>query len=276
LFLNVGCAGLETFPTAAKAGDTISLAAGWKQTFSPDELTVTFSPSVGDPVTYLPGDPAVRASINWYPDPVSNLTVGHALNVSGYSGGDSYGDVITAITDGDRDWWQTIVMLDLPPTLPVGTTQITIDSVGGESYGPIPVEIIDGSGSANAFNAEGLGPVNEMQLTSLGRARHYVVSFSGTTIPYAMEVSLSHIGSEIHVVNPRGDIKSLQWKDDGTMLKVILAPSGSSILRDLKDFKFYVAGDSVSDLIVTDIQAFDRDGYSVTGVVPTVSAASTF
>ena len=68
--------------------------------------------------------------------------------------------------------------------------------------------------------------------------------------------------SDIHyrtfAVNPLGYKKNLAWNDDGTELKVIMTPSSNAAFDDMKDYKFYIAG-GVTNVLVTDVQAFDAD-----------------
>ena len=268
-----GCAGVQTFPNAARAGDTVALAAGWKHKFSRDNITVTITPSVGNPIVYAPGDPAVRASINFYPDPVSGLVVG---TETGQGEGATYGSLINNnFTDQDRDWWQTTVFIDLPASLPLGTTYIDISNPEGESAWS-SVEIVDGVGSPAVFDAELNGPLTEQQLASLERADHYVISFDGTTLPYAIQVDFTHDpdaangGTGVaHVVNTRGDIKNVAWTDDGYNLRVIVTPAKGVALSNMVDFKFYVAG-GITGLTVSQVKAFDENGNPVAGVTATV------
>ncbi|MFN2310416.1 MAG: hypothetical protein ABR553_12055, partial [Gammaproteobacteria bacterium] len=70
-----GCAGTKTFHDYARAGDTVAVAAGWKHYFVRDNMTVTFTPSVGAPVSYLPSDLRIRTAINFYPDPLASAIV---------------------------------------------------------------------------------------------------------------------------------------------------------------------------------------------------------
>lgn len=281
-FIISGCTGTISFPTSARAGDTISLATGWKHNFSPEVITVTFTPPTGAPIEYAPGDPAVRGVINMYPDPVSRMVVMSQVGngVPEYDAIGNYGGGInTSITDGDNDWWETSVFLDLPATLPVGTTQITINSTSGESYGPYPVEIVAGTGSPTSFDYFLNGNTFSMistQFDALERSSHFVVNFSGTTIPHSIQITLSHDpalsvgGTGIpYVVNTRGDIKNINWSDDGNNLLVMLMPAKGQTFTTFKDFKFYVSG-GISGLTTVDVQAFDIDGNQLTGTTASI------
>jgi hypothetical protein len=278
----VGCGGAAPLNSAYRAGDTVTLAAGWRQSFDRSRLTVTVTGSDGVPIVYQPGDPAIRAIINLYPDPLSYLVVGTRTGLNtNYNFGSTYGGMINYnITNYDPDWWQTSVFVDLPSTLPVGTANISLQSDSGESYGPIPVEIVAGQGSPSTFKALGLGKMSPAQLQSMERAPKYTVSFSGgSTLAAALQVDLTHDPSSAvggvgipFVVNPRGEMKNISWTDDGTHLRVILLTSGDGTSNDpyltsyqWKYFKFYVTG-GITNLVVTSVKAYDSAGNPISGV----------
>ncbi|MCW8830694.1 MAG: hypothetical protein OQK32_04140, partial [Gammaproteobacteria bacterium] len=201
LFVITGCAGLQPFNYAARAGDTIAIAAGWKHQFSRDQLTVTFQPPVGDDIVYSPGHDSVRASINFYADPTSYMAVGSELYDSGdviddpkYYYGATYGSTMTAaFTDLDPDWWQTTVVVDLPSSLPVGNTNVLLTSSGSLGEGlQVPVQIIEGDGSPHTLPVEMMGAITDYQLRIMERAPNYEVQFTGATVPHAIQVDLTH------------------------------------------------------------------------------------
>ncbi len=273
----VGCAGVNTYPAFARAGDTVSIAAGWKQNFSGNKITITITPSSGSPIVYNPGDPAVRAVINLYPDPASSLIVSTETGQDLTPFATNYSDVINSnvFTDGDKDWWQTAVFVDLPDTLPPGPVTIDISSNSGETASST-LEIIDGIGQVDSFEAEINGGLSAPQLESMERFSHFQVSFNAAVIPYAIQAEFSHFADrdnggngKAYVVNPRGDLKNVSWSDDGTNLKVILVPAQAKYLSNMKDFKFYVSG-GIGGLILNNVQAVDSAGNPVTGVTANV------
>ncbi len=278
----VGCGGTAPLNSAYRAGDTVALAAGWRQTFDRSKLTVTITGSDGVSTVYQPGDPAIRAIFNLYPDPLSYLVVGTRTGLNtNYNYGSTYGSMINAnFTKYDPDWWQTSLFVDLPSTLPVGTAYVSLQSSTGEAYGPIPVEIVAGQGSPSTFSAQVNGNMTPTQLQSMERAPKYTVSFSGgSTLPFAVQVDLTHSPSSSvggvgipFVVNPRGEMKNLSWTDDGTHLRVILLTSGDGTSKDpslssyqWKYFKFYVTG-GIINLGVTSVKAYDSSGNPISGV----------
>ena len=276
-----GCAGTAPLNTAYRAGDTVALGAGWKQHFDRNSLTITVTGSDNSTTVYSPGDSRLRAVINLYPDPLSYLVVGTRTGSNvGY--GSTYGSIVNdSYTGDDPDWWQTTLYIDLPTTLPVGTANVSINSANGESYGPIPVNIISGQGSPSPFRVQVLGAMTPPQLQSMERESAYTVRFSGgSTLPTAMQVDMTHNPSSSAggtgiplVVNPRGEMKNLSWTDNGTNLRVLLFTSGDGSTKDpyfpdtymWNYFKFYVTG-GITGLQVTNVKAYDSAGNLISGV----------
>lgn len=272
-----GCSGVQTFQSTLRAGDTAAVAAGWKHDFSRDNITVTITPSAGAPVIYLSGNPAVRAVVNMYPDPLSSLIISEATSQDITPFAQTYALGTSFYTSGDKDWWQTVVFVDLPNILPTGLTNITISNQAGDSV-TSSLNIIGGVGQAELFNVDQNGPLNVNQLAALERINHFVVSFSGSVIPYAVQIGFSHSpdvtaggSGKTYVSNPRGDLKSISWNDDGNNLQVVLTPSQSKLLTSLTDFKFYVSG-GVSNLLANNIVAVDVNGNPVSDVTASITA----
>jgi len=275
LIITSGCSGVQTFPNMARAGDTVSVGMGWQKKFSRNNTVVTITPSIGEPIVYQPNDPALRAIINLYPDPVSWIAVGtdtQADFISSY--GNTYGSLINStFTDDDHDWWQTTAFVDLPVGLPPGSTMIEFTNAVGDSTSSM-VEVIEGVGLADDFNAQFNGPLDVGQLNALARSSHYEVSFSGDEIPYAIELQFSSAGN-LHVVNTRGSIKNLIWSEDTVTyeLKIMLLPVKADAITNFHDFKFYIAGfgaekvfQDVQPLALQSMQAFNINGEPITGV----------
>lgn len=266
-----GCAGTKTFSETARAGDTVALAAGWKHRFTRDNITVTITPSSGGAIVYGPNDPAVRVIVNFYPDPVSSIMVSRQTDQDLTQGARTYAQTLSEFTGTGADWWQTTVFLDLPVSLPTGTANIRIDNPQGESV-RAALDIVSGVGTPAQLASNPGGPLNVYQLASLERVPHKTVNFSGATIPYAIEVALAHDPDVDHggvgragIINPRGEIKNLQWRGTGSALHVIMMPAGQSPLSNLVDFKFFVAG-GIANLAVVDVHAYDIDGNPVPGI----------
>lgn len=270
------CVGARTFHEYARAGDTVAVATGWQKNFSRNNITVTITPSAGVPIVYAPNDPAVRAVVNLYPDPVSSLIVSTETGQDLTPYAQTYGSMVTGnLTKGEKDWYQSTVFIDLPATLPTGTTTIAISNNVGDSTSST-VDIVPGVGSPNTFYTS-FGPLNSNQLASMERVAHYTISFSATTIPYAIQVDLSHSPDVDHggtgrayVVNPRGDLKNISWSDTGTSTRIIIMPAKGQALSTIKDYKFYVAG-GVANLALVGVKAVDINGVPVAGVTAAVN-----
>lgn len=278
LAILAGCSGVQTFQSNLRAGDTASVAAGWKHNFSRDNIMVTVTPATGAPIIYLPGNSAVRAVVNMYPDPLSSMVISEATSQDITPFAQTYAMGTSFYTSGDRDWWQTVVFIDLPDTLPAGLTSIEISNSAGDSV-TSSVNIIDGTGQAETFDINQNGPMNPDQFSAMERVDHFVISFSSPVIPYAIQVDFTHDADvnnggtgKAYVSNPRGDLKNITWKDDGNNLQVLLMPTHLNSISDIKDFKFYVAG-GINNLSSDRIIAVDSSGALMTGVVASVIAA---
>jgi len=271
-----GCVGARTFHEYARAGDTVALAAGWKQHFARDNMTVTITPSVGTPIVYGPNNLALRAVVNLYPDPVSSIVVSTETAQDLTPFAQTYGNLIPSnYSNGEKDWWQTTVFIDLPSTLPTGTTTIAITTPSGESASST-VDIVPGTGSPNSFLTT-IGPLNPDQMTSLERVAHYTIGFTGSTVPYAIQVDFAHDPDVDHggagrayVINPRGDLENVSWSDTGTSLRAIVMPAKGQALSSIAYYKFYVAG-GITNLSVTSVKAVDINGNTVGGVAAAIN-----
>lgn len=71
-------------------------------------------------------DPAVRAWINTYPDPISKSVVGRETHQTLGIQASAWGAGIDNETEGDKDWFDTIVLLDLLSNLNDGTAAIKV------------------------------------------------------------------------------------------------------------------------------------------------------
>lgn len=272
----IGCSGTQTFPNSARAGDTVALAVGYKH-FTAENMTVTITPTVGPQVVYSPGSTSIRSIVNLYADPLSSLIVSDESNTDVTPFARTYsGQIKTNFTGGSKEFWQTVVFVDLPPALATGMATVDISSTQGESAS-VDLDVISGTGAPEQFIPELLnGPMNGNHLISLARVDHYEIDFTGSTVPYAIQLDLDYTTLIGHLVNPRGDLKNLSWNDTGTGYKVIIT-SPSNPVSNIQDFKFYVAiafgtvsGTTLS-IVPGSMQAFDQNGNPVTGVNATVT-----
>jgi hypothetical protein len=265
-----GCAGNKAFTTAARAGDTVALAVGWNQNITRANLSATITPAVGSPVVYNPGDPNIRAVFNMYPDPVSRLVVGTETNQGlGYNANVHGASLNSLVTGEDKDWSQSMVLLNLPAGLATGTATIAL-SANATPVSTHQVQILSGVGSANLFEGP-TGNLTAEQLATLERAGGSVVTFSGPTVPHSIYLELIRtptVGVP-WVANPRGDLKNIAWTDTGSMIKVIITPIGGQSLSQMMHFKFFVSG-GVAGLGTGTLKAYDVNGNPVSGVAASV------
>ena len=280
------CGGTNTFNDYARAGDTVAVAGGFQPDFALSNISVQVKQNgPGGPVavSYPQGDPAIRASINFYADPLSSMIVSRETGVEQTEFADTYTQTIDAnYTFGDKDWFQTTVFVDLPTNLTVGTLyKVIVSNTQGQSFQSL-VEIIAGTGTPSSFAAQGqeLGPVH---IAAVSRVPHYVVTFDATTVPHAIELTLSHdadstIGGTGNALamNPNGIKKNLAWTDDGNEMKVILTAvsmSGANAPDNILDYKFYVAG-GINNLSAVSVSAYDLNGVLIPGGISASTVVS--
>ena len=156
VWLTYGCVALQPFPTAARAGDTITLAVGSPDGMTDSNTTVTFYAAGEDP-DVDPGTPIdIRSVVKLLPDKAS---VAWLKSGDGISRRSSHGP------------WLTVLVVDLPETLLGGTggdgtirvtpSLSTTPGDGGVVYPrlaaspnglDIPILVLPGTGSPNPFD----------------------------------------------------------------------------------------------------------------------------
>jgi len=268
VYFLIGCSTTQTFNTKALAGNTVAIPVGMVTGVTRQNLTVDFNGGT----VYLPGEPVanpvVRAVVNLYPDPLSKLVVGGETGEDYGIFADIYASSLeNSLANFDKEWWNTVVFLDLPDDLPLGINTIDM-TAGAQPLNQAEIEIIAAGGAPNPFSTNEGGDLTPSHLANMERAPYYTVSFvnsTGSTVPYAIEVQLQHdnSGSGVtHVVNPRGDIKNVSWDDNLGDIKVILIPTHGPLGR-LLHFKFYVTG-NITGLQVIDTKSYDINGNLIT------------
>jgi len=279
------CVGTQTFTPVARQGDTVALGVGWQKSLVRQDVTVTITDALGTIVTYAPNDPRVRGIVNMYPDPVSRAVVGTMSNQDlGYdatSTGSLINGSVTQSSTGEHDneWWQTVLLLDLPNPLAPGTAKVSITDSAGAVIKPASITIVSGTGSSNQFNVYGFGStfsilspgVYPNALMSFERADRYTVTFASTVIPHSIQLQFTHTPNvgKTWIVNPRGDIKNVVWNDDGTNIRVMLTPANGETLQQMLDYKFYIAG-GITGLTQTNLKAYDVNGLPMSGVTASI------
>lgn len=141
LILLNGCVAIQSFPTVARSGDTITLVVGSPDGMTKTNTTATFVSDVDSSVVDLP----IRTIIRLRPDQTSYLAL--------YDGLVDAQDYYTG-----HSQWLSVIVIDLPDTMTVGSGHIDVDS--SASYGGLPVgindipislEILEGTGVRNDF-----------------------------------------------------------------------------------------------------------------------------
>ncbi len=283
-FALAACSGTQTYTPIARAGDTVSLAVGWQKTLLRQNLTVTITDANNSVTTYSPNDAHVRAIVNLYPDPVSKAVVDTATGRVG--NGTRIGNLINSqVTGQDNEWWQTTIVLDLPSAMAIGNATISISDSAGATVLPLIVTIVPGAGTSNLFNIYTPGGGNSSfpllgqgyypgALGTFEREPSNTVTFvSSTVIPHSIQMQFSHtagIGTT-WVVNPRGDIKDIMWRDTGSVITVMLMPTQGSSLTQILDFKFYISG-GITNLsqVAGSLKAYDVNGNPLSGVTASI------
>lgn len=278
-----GCAGQSAFTTAARPGETIAMAVGWKQALTRNDLTVEITPQTGPLITYNPGDSRVRTLVQGYLDPVSKLIISDRAGVtypdSGLQNNDkasgyddlspSWAGYVRSQTGDENDWSDTIIFVDLPTTIAAGAASIRLLSANVQLATPIGIEVLPvAAGPRNHFgmsNYFGLGAL----IRSAERAPHYIVRFNGPAgvIPHSIQADFARTlaaSGNAWVTHPRGDIQSTMWSDTGSLIKVMLTPVKGTSVDRLTDFKFYVTG-AVTSLTTNSIKAYDIAGNPLSG-----------
>ncbi len=141
LFILQGCVAIQSFPTVARGGDTITLAVGSPDGMNKTNTSAQFVSEVDGSAIAL----AIRSIIRLRPDQTSNLALFDSIvNAQDYYTGHSQ--------------WLSVIVLDLPEGLTIGQGRIDINSTA--TYGALPVgineipvsiEIIEGTGIRNEF-----------------------------------------------------------------------------------------------------------------------------
>jgi len=173
IFLN-GCVAVQSFPLAARAGDTVTLAVGSADGLTKDNTTIEFISDwdgniypvhEADPV----GEKNLRAVVPVYPDKRTQVWV----NSDASSIDDNVG----------HGSWLTVLVVDLPRNLPDGTGRLRINtlatypgSVHINDY-PVSIEILPTRPDVpNSFDyIDPFGFTTQSDLTMLEVMPHYLV-----------------------------------------------------------------------------------------------------
>jgi hypothetical protein len=169
LLLLQGCVAIQSFPTVARAGDTITLALGSAEGMTKNNTTVTYTPDSdpGNPIA-IPSN-NIRAIIPIYPDKRSKAWVESAAsgidNATGHSA------------------WLTVMVLDLPDSNYISTGPGKIKIQTSAKYPDfsdhindveIAIDILPGTGISHDFEYR-FNAVTQGNLSNLEVKPHYVI-----------------------------------------------------------------------------------------------------
>ena len=215
------CVATQSFPNVARAGDTVTLAVGSTDGLNKTNITVEFYPD-GDPLNPVDITTNVRSVMRLYPDKTSkgywDETTGSGLETMTYLSQLSL-----------HGPWQSVVALDLPTTLPIGSGVIKIQFGAGVSTPPtttsatnvdIALEILPSIGSSSTFEYRKLAinsDTNLGDLSLLEQTRQVVVRtvFPDFLFGVATDIAAAEYTLTVPIVDQLGtDVTNLLANED--------------------------------------------------------------
>ena len=274
-----GCASVNTFPTIARQGDTVSIMIGGTEKARKETISVVLTDSAG--VDWdLKSLGLVRSVFNLRTD-------GRAVGAH-YS---PYLDSYISWSEGHEPV-QTVLVVDIPAGVSTGFSTLVIDTfVDDDSSGvalpySINLEIIDGAGSSDEFiRNTALSGQQPVDFNALEPAPHAKISFGITDGVVIGAVSLV-VDFDETVVNPddiniyvpesnvRGSVvdpgafgttqRMVYWHQDGLQLYIdIIAPQGinQAFLKAYIVHPQDVTGNP--NFTITSSRIYDVNGYEI-------------
>lgn len=254
-----GCVAVQSFPTAARAGDTITLALGSVDGLNRSNLQIFFTPqSTGLPVGLTAN---IRSVFKVYPDKNSRvwLDAADSANILNVWAGHSA--------------WLSVAVLNLPSNLPAGPGYFTVtfgsgavlpnrSSVQSADTVQIGAEILPGMGVAGNFNYYGFpGNQENGSLRTLesvhcvvlrpSETNYYVSSIKPAAAEYRIRIPMvgdisALDGSSVHVIwdDKPGEFNKqiqLNWYRQNDVFTVnVLVPGAQAIQENLHRFSIIV------------------------------------
>lgn len=136
-----GCVSVQPLSTAARAGDTVTLAVGSPQDMTMSNTSAVFVPETGGGATPV----SIRSIFKVYPDKTSDAWLNDQLLPFIHQ------------STGHAPW-QTLMVVDLPASLPVGPGTIEITTAASFpglqtdiNDVPVELEILPGNGQPHQF-----------------------------------------------------------------------------------------------------------------------------
>jgi len=237
-----GCTAVASFPTVARAGDTVSVMVGGTERARKETISVTLT-DVNSQDWDLQALGSVRS--------VFNLRADGRAEGSHYS---SYLDSFISWSEGHEPV-QTVLVVNIPAGVPAGDAYLTVnpfvndDSSGITSPYTINVEIIPGIGSNDdLLRQNASGPNLAVDFTKLEPAPHAKIDFGitdGVTIgavSLVVDFDESVVSpDDINVYFPESNVRGsfvstgsfgetqrmIYWRQDGQQLYIdVVAPQG--------------------------------------------------
>lgn len=269
-----GCAGVSSFPTVARAGDTVSVMIGGSEKARKSTTSVILT-DVDSTEWDLQSLGLVRS--------VFNLRADGRAEGSHYS---SYLESYVSWSEGHEPV-QTVLVVDLPAGAPAGDAFLTVgvpvddDSSGYASPYTINIEIIPGTGGSDNFTRKGGAGVD---FSSLEPAPHAKISFgSDVTVVGAVSVVVDFDEivlnpDDINVYVPQSNVRGsfisdgsfgdkqrmVYWRQDGEKLFIdAIAPQGIS-QRYLMMYIMHPQGlPGLPAFNITSSKAYDVNGNEI-------------
>ncbi len=278
-----GCAGVTTFPTAARPGDTVALMVGGSEQARKANVSVTLTDSAGG-VWDLQALGKVRSLFNVRPD-------GSAAGLY-YS---DFGDQQISWAAGAHEPVQTVLVIDLPSGVATGaaTLKVSLNAPDNGSGIADPtslnIDIVPGTGASDPIArqdpAQGSIPANFSRLepapyakvsfnnwdTKIGAAS-FVINFDSSVLN----------GNDIDVYVPQATVRQpgasfgtntqrmVSWHQDGTHVYVdVVSPQGITPSY----LQFYVitpSGTTAPNFTLASSHLYDINGNPISGLTPTL------
>lgn len=234
-----GCAAVNTFPTAARAGDTISVMVGGSEHARKETIGAVLT-DVNGGMWDLQALGLVRSVFNLRADGRA-----HGMHYSSFTH-------LNISWEFGHEPVQTVLIADLPPGVPPGAATLEIRlNVSDNSSGiadpfQVRLEVLAGSGAATNFaRKSGSGPV-PADLQAMEPAPHAKLTFApGVTLGAAslvVDVDQAVVNlDDLNVYSPEATVRGsfsatgafgdkqrqIYWRHDGDRLYIdIVAPQG--------------------------------------------------
>jgi len=223
-----GCVGLNGFPNAARAGDTVTLALGSIEGLDKATISVMYV-SDSDPLNPIDITSGVTEIFKVYPDQTSYAwLLSQATAIAGRS------------THGP---WLSAMTINLPLGLPVNTGHVEITSNAGASFPrfttppdaiDIQLEILPGpGGSPNPFEYATFSGATELGNLRRLTGRPQVV-VKPPLLPEGSQYAVSYGAVEIDLNIPITSLDGSPVVDEGIV--VVLDPQPDHIFRQTQMF----------------------------------------